>query len=301
MNAQFSGHKGYTLVVFHEEEQNKMKLNVSKYHGLGNDFVMLRYADAEGLALPELAREACDRHTGIGADGLILAKEDPLEMVYFNQDGSRAPMCGNGIRCFAAFCYDEGICTEEKYPVETLAGIQQIERVSTEPFRVRIGMGKPDDDREKLKLSEAAPSSVWGYPLPLSSGRTVTLYSFFMGTIHTVLFVPDAFAPENEAIGCEICHHPYFREQTNVNFAEIVDDGHVKMQTYERGCGMTLACGTGACASAVCACRTGRTGRAVDVQLRLGTLHIELDEAGSVWMTGPAERIMKGVYEVRNV
>lgn len=273
-----------------------MELSVSKYHGLGNDFVMLRYAEAEGLSLPALARAACDRHTGIGADGLILAKEAPLEMVYYNQDGSRAPMCGNGIRCFAAFCYDEGICREERFAVETLAGVQQVERFSAEPFQVRIGMGCPDFSRKKLALSANAPENLWGYSLTLPSGQTVKLFSFFMGTIHTVMFVEDAFAPENEALGREICHHPFFSEQTNVNFVECVNQEQLRVQTYERGCGMTLACGTGACAAAVCAFREGRCGNRVTARLRLGTLQIELDETGSVWMSGPAKKIMQGRF-----
>lgn len=273
-----------------------MELSVRKYHGLGNDFVILRAAEAEGLSLPDLARAACDRHTGIGADGLILVKEAPLEMVYYNQDGSRAPMCGNGIRCFAAFCYDEGICRDVHFTVETLAGPQQIERRSVSPFQVRVGMGQPLFDREKLALSDAAPEQIWETPVTLSDGRQLILYSLFMGTIHTVLFVPDAFAAENETIGRELCHHPFFREQTNVNFVHCVDEGHLQVQTYERGCGMTLACGTGACAAAVCARQAGLVCPAVEVELWLGALQIDVDAQNHVWMTGPAKGILTGRY-----
>lgn len=305
-----------------------MQIPVSKYHGCGNDFIMAREEAAEGLDRTALVRAACDRHTGIGADGMIFVKQHPLEMIYFNQDGSRAPMCGNGIRCFAAFCYDEGICTDALFPVQTLAGEKTVKRLGTDPFFVQIGMGKPDYRPEKLDLDteelqkleqanaenpfpqeektklvqpDAAAKTkavIWGLPAALSAcgGKTVRLYSFFMSTVHTVVFVEDAFSPENEAIGREICHLPLFSKQTNVNFVQVIDKTHLRMQTYERGCGITLACGTGACASVVCAHRLGLCSAEASVELRRGTLQIALDKEEAVQMTGPAARIMKGTF-----
>lgn len=336
-----------------------MQISVSKYHGCGNDFIIAREADAEGVDRAALVRAACDRHLGIGADGMILVREQPLEMLYYNQDGSRAPMCGNGIRCFAAFCYDEGICTDTLFPVQTLAGEKQVKRIGTAPFLAEIGMGKPEFAPQKLDLDEEVLSKlkeagekqaagkqtsdfsqtgnpdgdrgsvqaldtaaeaaevlktlergalcagkpkeaeIWGLPVPISlGGKTVTcsIYSFFMSTHHTVVFVKDAFAEEIEALGYAICHHPLFRAQTNVNFVEYIDRSHLRMQTYERGCGMTLACGTGACATVVCAHRLGLCGSETDVLLRCGKLHIKIGADEQVIMTGPAKRVMKGSF-----
>ena len=162
-----------------------MNIQVSKYHGCGNDFIIARASVLSGIDLADLARHACDRHTGIGADGFIAVAEDPLEMIYYNQDGSRAPMCGNGIRCFAAFCHDEGIMIQDAYDVQTLAGMQKVKVLQEEPFQVRIDMGMPSDALEQIGIE----SPIWGMPLRLFDGRTITLYSLFMGTIHTVVFV----------------------------------------------------------------------------------------------------------------
>ncbi len=179
-----------------------------------------------------LARHACDRHTGIGADGFIAVAEDPLEMIYYNQDGSRAPMCGNGIRCFAAFCQDEGIMSQDAYDVQTLAGMQKVKVLQEEPFQVRIDMGMPSDALEQIGIE----SPIWGMPLRLFDGRTITLYSLFMGTIHTVVFV-DEFAADLAEIGRQVCMHPLYAHQTNVNFVQVVDEHTMRVRTYERGCG----------------------------------------------------------------
>lgn len=269
-----------------------MKLSVSKYHGCGNDFIIARASELSGINLPDLAQRACDRHTGIGADGFIAVGEGPLEMIYYNQDGSRAPMCGNGIRCFAAFCHDEQITRTAAYDVQTLAGVQKVRILQEAPFRVQIDMGMPDDDPRRIGISEP----IWGKQLTLADGTAVTLYSLFMGTVHTVVFVDDFDADIAEA-GRQICTHPLYAEQTNVNFVQVVDDQTMRVRTYERGCGMTLACGTGACAALVCAVREGKMNEKAHVLLEKGELLVELNEQGHVMMSGPAVRVMKGVYE----
>ena len=268
-----------------------MNIQVSKYHGCGNDFIIARASALSGIDLTDLARHACDRHTGIGADGFIAVAEDPLEMVYYNQDGSRAPMCGNGIRCFAAFCHDEGIMIQDAYDVQTLAGVQKVKVMQEEPFQVRIDMGMPSDALERIGIE----SPIWGMPLRLSDGQTITLYSLFMGTIHTVVFV-DEFAADLAEIGRQVCMHPLYAHQTNVNFVQVVDEHTMRVRTYERGCGMTLACGTGACASLVCAVREGKMSEKAHVLLEKGELVVELNAQGHVMMSGPAVRVMKGEY-----
>ena len=272
-----------------------MRIPVSKYHGCGNDFIMTRYDLVKDLDLEDFIVKVCDRHTGIGADGAIFIKENPLTMMYYNQDGSRAPMCGNGIRCFAKFCLDEDICNKESFDVETLAGTKTITRLQKEPFLVRVAMGQADYDPHKIGVKENV--SMMKYPLRLADDTTVQIYSFFMSTVHTVLFVDHAFSPENEALGKEICHHPMFTEQTNVNFVEIVDHTHIRVQTYERGCGMTLACGTGVCASALMAYKEFGCDSHLSVELVKGTLSIDIDQNDAVYMSGPAQRIMKGEFQ----
>ncbi len=273
-----------------------MDIQVSKYHGCGNDFILTDASilnDFSEEQRTDFIVSVCDRHTGIGADGCIFVKEDPLEMIYYNQDGSRADMCGNGIRCFAAYCSDENLVTSGMYEVVTKAGTKTITEISAEPFRVLVGMGKPLWENEKIGVK--GDTRIWEYPLETSEG-VLTLYSVYMSTIHTVVFVEDAFDPKWEKVGEEICHHPLFTEQTNVNFVEIRDPDNLKAVTYERGCGMTLACGTGMCASALVASMLRKSRPRVDIEMKKGSLHIDVDHEQRVYLSGPAVRIMKGIY-----
>lgn len=262
-----------------------MLIKFSKYHGLGNDFILTRYM--EGINIPEFVQACCDRHTGIGADGMIFVKDNPLEMIYYNQDGSRAPMCGNGIRCFASYCFDEGICTDEILPIQTLAGQKVVKRISTSPFEVCVDMEKPIFSNEKIDVDYG--ENVWKRNV-----CGVDTYSLFMATTHTVVFVDDAFDKKNIELGKMICHDPLFKKQTNVNFVQVIDSGHIVVMTYERGCGITLACGTGACASVVVAHRLHLVNEICDVKLKIGHLKIEIED--HVYMTGPAKKICEGEY-----
>lgn len=267
-----------------------MKLEFTKYHGLGNDFLIFHEEQVDGLNLDKLIPEVCDRHSGIGADGFIIVKKDPLEMVYYNQDGSRAPMCGNGIRCFAKFCHDEQVNTSSEYTVETLAGQKIIHVNSLDPFLVDVDMGYPLYDTELLHID----SPIWNHRYLSKQQTEFILYSVFLSTVHTVVFVKDINDLDIETVGKEICMDPLFKEQTNVNFVQILDSEHIKVKTYERGCGVTLACGTGCCASALVANKEKKCQRKIDVELEKGHLEIELLEDDRVMMRGPAEKIAKG-------
>ncbi len=274
-----------------------MDIQVSKYHGCGNDFILV---DADVLDDFQTDQErtdfivsVCDRHTGIGADGCIFVKHNPFEMIYYNQDGSRADMCGNGIRCFAAYCSDEGLVSSGMYEVETKAGTKTITEISSAPFSCLVGMGKPEWGNDKIGVK--TDTRIWEYPLETSAG-TLTIYSVYMSTIHTVIFVEDAFDPKWEKIGEEVCRNPLFSEQTNVNFVEVIDPDHLKAVTYERGCGMTLACGTGMCASGLVSNMLSKTRPNVDIEMKKGTLHIDIDHDQRVYLSGPAVRILKGMY-----
>lgn len=270
-------------------------IRFSKYHGCGNDFIILTEEEAEGRAYSELAREICHRQLGIGADGMIIVKQDPLEMIFFNSDGSRAPMCGNGIRCFAKFCYDEGICTEDSYSVRTLSGGMGIRVIGLHPFLVEINMGRPDFDPKRCGI-KTAQSSFLKQKLKLKDGE-LEVSSCFMGTIHTVVWMNRLEDTDLEHLGKEISNHPVFTEKTNVNFVQIIGRNTLRLATYERGAGMTLACGTGACASTVIGAAEGLCDRDVHILLPYGQLRIVQAADDSVMMTGPAVRTVRGCYE----
>ena len=276
----------------------------SKYHGCGNSFVIIREdelsKEIDEAGYPGFARMVCDVNAGVGADGMIVVRREPaLEMVFFNRDGSRAPMCGNGIRCFANFCRDERIESSRKYPVRTLAGDMTVEISSDDPFRAKINMGKPIFGPQAVKMDtndmgNTEAKDLLGLRLPLKNGTDVEINSLFMGTIHTVIFVDDFDDIDVPGVGEEICNHSVFREKTNVNFVKAIDDDTLEVQTYERGVGMTLACGTGACASVVVASMKGICGNSAEVRLKLGSLGIEISGDGDVYMEGPSVKIMDG-------
>lgn len=267
----------------------------TKYHGCGNDFIILSEEAAGDRAYPALAAQICHRTMGIGADGLIIVRTNPLEMIYYNSDGSRAPMCGNGIRCFAKFCYDEGLCLDQEYEVMTLAGIMGVKVVSSEPFLVEIDMGKPDFNPGRCGI-KTEKENFLNETIELKN-KQITVSSCFMGTIHTVVWLDDLDKTDLEQLGRELCEHPIYTEKTNVNMVQVMDEKTLKLMTYERGAGMTYACGTGACASVVIGALEGKCGRETDVLLPLGTLHINQRNDDEVMMTGPAVKVGQGIFE----
>lgn len=269
-------------------------INFTKYHGCGNDFIIIKGDFATGYSYSELAKRICNRTLGIGADGLIVAKLKPLEMIIYNSDGSRAPMCGNGIRCFAEFCYDEGICLDRNYKVETLAGIMDVKIVEIEPFLVEVNLGKPDFNPNRIGIKTKQHDFI-KQSLQLKKQK-VEVSSCFMGTIHTVIWLDNLDDVDLEGLGSEICHHPVFTERTNVNMVQVIDQKNLRLQTYERGAGMTYACGTGACASLVLGSFEGKCSNEVDVILPYGKLHIIKKPNNEVMMIGPAEKIGQGFF-----
>lgn len=271
-----------------------MIIPFEKYHGLGNDFILCEYEpfkdwDAENLE--KLIVSICNRHTGIGADGFILVKRDPVEMIYYNQDGSRASMCGNGLRCFTLYLYQHDGAKDWK--VNTLAGLKEGHVLDHSGDLIRVDLAKPLFDVESLAL--ATDELPWKFPLEID-GQVYEIWCIFMNTIHTVLFVEDLDSVDVETLGKKICHHPLFKEQTNVNFVEITGDHSFKARTYERGCGPTLACGTGMAASAVISKVVKGLPSPMNASLELGNLEISVAEDNNVCLTGPAKRIAKGDF-----
>lgn len=253
-----------------------------KMHGCGNDFVVI--GEPSKTDLSKLAIKLCSRKTGVGADGLIVVRTNPLEMLFYNQDGTKASMCGNGIRCFARYVYEMGLVKGNKFDVLTSAGTMHLEITSKEPFSVVVGMGKPNFINQMIHVSDTISS--FGRLLTIGKYH-LTIYSFFMGTIHTVIFV-DSLEAEVLKLASDICHNPLFKAQTNVNFVHLIDEKNIEIKTYERGVGWTLACGTGACASVVCAKRLGLVKSQVAVHLLLGTLFVTVDKKENVFLEGPA-------------
>jgi diaminopimelate epimerase len=267
-----------------------MELFFAKYHGLGNDFILVEEEEVQTFDAGKLAETLCNRHTGVGADGLIVLKQRPrLEMLFYNSDGSAAPMCGNGIRCLAHYLYASGLSVN-KYALKTGAGEMLVEVVSEEPFLVKINMGKPDFNPANIPVNTHQAEFI-NQPLTVCD-EAVTLSSVFMGTVHTVVFVEDMEKVNIEKLGEAICHHPLFPNRTNVDFTQVIDRETLRVRTYERGAGLTLACGSGCCAAAVISAKLGHTDKHVKVELALGALQVEVGE--SVYMTGPAARVYDG-------
>ena len=278
-------------------------ISFAKLHGTANDFV---YVDArEGFPgdPARLAPQLCDRRRGIGADGLILLErarngDADCRMTIYNADGTRAEMCGNGIRGLAKFIWDRGIVRSEPLRVETDAGVKPI-RVEVNDgrvTRVTVDMGVPVWEGRAIPV--AADGEVIERPLDVA-GRTWRVTCVSMGNPHCVVFVDEDLAalPLHD-IGPRFERHPFFPRRVNTEFVRVESRVRVAMRVWERGSGETMACGTGACAVAVAAARTGRTERRVTVALRGGELAIEWRDDDRVLMTGDAVEVFEGRVEV---
>ena len=278
-----------------------MAIEFTKYHGLGNDFILIdNRSNPEPAITPEQAIKFCDRHFGIGADGVIFAlpgiQGTDYTMRIFNSDGSEPEMCGNGIRCLAGFLADlEGkeIGSNQKYKIHTLAGL--ITPQLMPDGQVKVDMGVP-----KLLAGEIpttlvnSDEKVINQPLEVA-GKTWEVTCVSMGNPHCITFVEDVAAISLETIGSQFEHHPVFPQRTNTEFIQVMSRDYLKMRVWERGAGITLACGTGACASLVAGVLTGNCDRLATVELPGGPLQIEWSESeGRIYMTGPAEKVFSG-------
>lgn len=259
-------------------------IKYSKYHGCGNNFIIVDYDDIKGKDISRLAKHACDVYTGIGADGFIAVKKDPLEMIFYNCDGSRAEMCGNGIRCLGQYCLDQKIENNDLFDVVTLGGLMHLKKVND---GFLVNMGKPKFDKDLLKIESDVD-------LKHIHVAGVEVSSVFMGTIHTVVFVDNIDNKIVEKLGNSICNDKLYKEKTNVNFVEIDDRDNMIVKTYERGVGITKACGTGCCASFVIARLFNKINEQVKIHLELGTLMISENQNGEILMCGPAVKIADG-------
>lgn len=277
-------------------------MRFTKMQGAGNDYVYVDCFSQTVENAPELARRISDRHFGVGSDGLILiAPSDvaDVQMVMYNADGTRAQMCGNGVRCVGKYAHDRGLTDKTVLTVETLAGIKTLTLhlgPDGQTQTVTVDMGCPELTPEKIPVN-APGARALDVPIE-AAGRTWHAACVSMGNPHAVIFVDDPDALDLPAIGPEFEHSVLFPERTNTEFCQVVREGVLKMRVWERGAGETLACGTGACATLVAAALTGRCGREAKLLLRGGELTIRWDgETDHVFMTGPAAFVFDGEYE----
>jgi len=281
-------------------------MRFTKMHGIGNDYV---YVDCTRNPVPAnpaaLSRVMSDRHTGVGADGLILicpSDRADARMRMFNADGSEAEMCGNGLRCVAKFVYDQGIARKSKLAIETGRGVLTValevknDRVS----RATVNMGEP------ILKSADIPTKLPGDP-PVNAPLTVAGTRFeatcvSMGNPHVVLYVGDEFFQTDDRdlvaeLGPKVERAPEFPRRVNVHFVKVHSPGEVTMRTWERGSGITLACGTGASAVCVAGVLTGKTGRKILAHLPGGDLELHWSETDNcVYKTGPATEVFSGEW-----
>ena len=276
-------------------------IKFTKMEGLGNDYV---YIDAISQQIDNrntLAKKMSDRHFGIGSDGIILicpSSVADFKMQMFNQDGSEAQMCGNGIRCVGKFVYDKGLTSKTELDIETLAGIKKLNlNVSNgEVQSVKVDMGEPILDFEKIPLLYAPNEE--GYINVTENKRDFKFKCVSMGNPHAVTIIDNTDEFDVKRFGPGLEANAVFPEKANIEFVQIIDENTIKMRVWERGAGETLACGTGACASVVACNLLGKTSKNVDVKLLGGTLKIEWDnKTNHVFMTGPAKTVFEGTWD----
>jgi diaminopimelate epimerase len=287
------------LISFNQKRFVFMPIEFAKYHGLGNDFILIdNRHSSEPAITPEQAVELCDRHFGIGADGVIFAlpgqSETDYTMRIFNSDGSEPEMCGNGIRCLAKFIADlEGSEAKTQYRIHTLAGVITPELRSD--GQVKVDMGVPRLLAAEIPTTLAASEAkVIDVPIEVA-GKSWSVTCVSMGNPHCITFVEDVAAVALETVGPQFEHNKAFPQRTNTEFIQVIRSDYVKMRVWERGAGVTLACGTGACAAVVAGVLVGKCDRATAVELPGGVLEIEWAEvSGRIYMTGPAQRVFTG-------
>ena len=282
-----------------------MKLRFFKYEGLGNDFLVVSEEEARALG-PEAAVRLCDRHFGVGADGVLIvgAGADGPSMRVINADGSTPEMCGNGLRCVALYLLESGLVRERSFVVQTDAGPHAVELDPTGPGTalVKVQMRPASLSAGEVLRGE---SGEWIGRTFSCDNRDLAMTTVSMGNPHAVLFEPRGFSPaEMAALGPRIEKDPRFAAGANVGFARLESPTKLDLTVWERGVGFTLACGTGACAAAVAAVETGQSPRGAEllVQLPGGPLRVRVGERGApIEMTGPARHVFDGEVALGNM
>lgn len=276
-------------------------MKFTKMHALGNDYVYVNCFKEKVNNPSEAAVWVSDRHFGIGSDGLILIQPSQtadFEMEMYNSDGSRAEMCGNGIRCVGKYVYDTGLTDKTEISVESMGKIKYLTLFLKEGQvdMVEVDMGKPELLPEEIPVLSQKESLIME-PIEVD-GILYHMTCVSMGNPHAVIFLRELEGLDLENIGPQFENHKLFPKRTNVEFVKIIDRNTIEMRVWERGSGETLACGTGACASVTAAVLNGLTENKVEVRLRGGRLSVRWDrENGKIYMTGPASKVFDGETE----
>lgn len=269
-------------------------MKFAKMHGLGNDFIVIENLDCSIKKLEELAIKLCDRHTGIGGDGLLIVEESEvsdIKMRIINSDGSTAEMCGNGLRCFVKYVYEKGIVDKEIVNVETLAGNMTAEiRTVMDEMLIKVNMGIPEFEKEKIPFKGTENNLDYSI---LVADHTYNASTLLVGVPHTIVYVEEIDNEEIVEYGRKIEKLSLFPKGTNVNFVKVINRKSIQLKTWERGAGLTLACGTGTCASVVAAYKNSLVDSEVRAILERGSLNINYDGT-NVYMEGPAELVFEG-------
>ena len=272
-----------------------------KYHGLGNDWLVVREGDAPS-GLPVFARSILDRHTGAGADGLIVVMKPvtrghDARVRFFNADGSEAEMSGNGIRCAGAFLV-ESKPQKRSLEIETASGLKTLVKgkCSEGRWMFRVGMGSPILAPAEIPFQPSdASAPLLRFPISTSFGKVlVTVTS--MGNPHCSVLVPNFESVDWLGLGREIERSEHFPNRTNVEFVRLISRDEIEVRFWERGVGHTLSSGTGSCGATVCAILNGLTDRRVRVKTEAGTLEVAWPQNGQIALSGPAARVMSGKY-----
>lgn len=275
-----------------------------KMHGLGNDFVIMQANNwNEADRFQPMAAFVCDRHIGVGADGLVVMgphKDQDIFMRIFNPDGSEPEMCGNAIRCVTRYAYEQGIVQQSSISVRTLAGIRypSVILADNQVKAIKVDMGEPYLTREQIPM--AGPGS--NQDSITIDNKDLGLTAVSMGNPHCIIFVDDVDKVPVGQWGPVIENHSLFPARTNVEFVQVIGPREVSMRVWERGAGITLACGTGACATLVAAVLNNKTDRQAIVHLLGGDLFIEWDAGNNhVYMTGEAVHVFEGIIDLNLV
>lgn len=278
-------------------------IHFTKMHGIGNDYIYINCMESTPERLPELAREMSDRHMGVGGDGIVLicpSEVADFRMRMFNNDGSEARMCGNASRCIAKYVHDHNLSHNDTISLETLSGVKvlSLNMEGDEVASVTVDMGEPSLEKGDIPVISTADRVV-ETAVDTPYGR-VEVTAVSMGNPHGVIFVDSIESVPFDDLGPYMERHEMWPDRANIEFAQVLSPDLIRMRVWERGTGETLACGTGACATAVAAALTGRTGRDVTLRLRGGDLRIRWADNGHVLMTGPATEVFEGVYTRSN-
>ena len=267
-----------------------------KMHGLGNDYIVIDNRDEKigGGHAVRLAKLLCERRFSVGADGLLLVSCSNVadaKMRIFNADGSEAEMCGNGIRCFAKYCYENGIVNKNEFAIETLSGLKHVWLMvkGNDVKTVKVDMGAPNWERSSLPM--VGHGTCINENLEVN-GEVFRVTCLSMGNPHCVIFVDKVDDFPVDQIGPRIENHKAFPKKTNVSFVQVLNNNQLKLRVWERGCGETLACGTGTCAAAAAANKLGKVQNKVTVHVLGGDLEVEVAER--LYLSGAVEKVFEG-------